>query len=206
MIPGQTSGQGESWMALAGLTVPPLPFLVGEMKAYTLGYEDMLGHLCLHLTSHVNMVDFARLIWVADIISFAERFVSTIDWERVQRQSPFVLDTLSLLHFATPLSDELLNTAPIKIGPPPEGIGVEYQGWPRIWGEGWRSKGYCRVLGDTLLPSEWWLRMRYQLGSTRPLFWYRWLHHPFYVLRPMLRELMKRLVNSFALQEVLCSN
>jgi hypothetical protein len=206
MVPGQITGQGESWMALAGLTVPPLPFLLGEMKAYTLGYEDMLGHLCLHLTSHVNMVDFARLIWVADIVSFAERFVSAIDWERVQRQSPFVLDTLSLLHCTTPLSDELLSAAPIKIGPAPEGIGVEYQGWPQTWGKGWRSNGYCRVLRDTLFPSEWWLRMRYQLGSTRPLFWYRWLHHPFYILGLMLRELVKGLVNSFSMQEVLCSH
>ena len=206
MIPGQISGQGESWMALAGLTVPPLPFLLGELTAYALGYEDMLGHLCLHLTSHVNMVDFARLIWVADIVSFAERFVSAIDWERVQRQCPFVLDTLSLLHFTTPLSDDLLSVAPIKIGPAPGGIGVEYQGWPRTWGEGWRSKGYCRVLRDTLFPSEWWLRMRYQLGSTRPLFWYRWLHHPLYILRPMQRELVKRLVNLFSMEEVLCSH
>ena len=176
------------------------------MKAYTLGCEDMLGHLCLHLTSHVNMVDFARLIWVADIVSFAERFVSAIDWERVQRQCPFVLDTLSLLHFTTPLSDDLLSVAPIKIGPAPGGIGVEYQGWPRTWGEGWRSRGYCRVLRDTLFPSEWWLRMRYQLGSTRPLFWYRWLHHPLYILRPMQRELVKRLVNLFSMEEVLCSH
>jgi len=174
---------------LADLTVPPRSFALGDLTAYTLGYEDMLGHLCRHLTSHVNVWDFGRLIWVADIVSFSERFVMEIDWERMRRRHPDVLDTLSLLHFMTPLSDTLLSQAGIQIGRAPQGVGMEYQGWPRI-----RSERGCRqALRDTLFPSEWWLRLRYQLGSRRPLFWYRWVRHPLHILGHVVRVWLERL-------------
>lgn len=175
------------------LTKQPLPFTLQDQTAHTLGYEDMLGYVCHHLVSHVNVWDYARLIWVADVVSFAERFTAEIDWEWVQLQNPAVLDTLSLLHFMTPLSDELLSVAPIKIGRAPQGIGVEYQGWPKTRVADWPARGYRHALRDTLLPSEWWLRLRHKLGSDRPLFWYRWLRHPLYVLGHIIRALLERL-------------
>ncbi len=174
-----------------GLTAPPLPFDLAGQTAYTLGYEDMLGHLCRHLTSHVNAWESGRLIWVADIVSFAEHFVAEIDWEQMRRQRQSVLDTLSLLHFMTPLSDELLREASIRIGHTPRGIGVGYQGWPRTRRADWRERGYRRVLRDTLCPSEWWLRLRYTLGSARPLFWYRWVRHPLYLLGHVVRACLE---------------
>lgn len=167
-----------------GLTVPPRPYALGDLTAYTLGHEDMLAHLCRHLASHVNVWDYARLIWVADVVSLSERFVREIDWERVRRQSPMVLDTLSLLQWMTPLSDELISVAGVQIGCAPHGIGVEYAGWPRVQGA---------RLRDTLFPSEWWLRLRYRLGSARPLFCYRWVRHPLYILGHVARTLLERL-------------
>ena len=168
-----------------------LPFSLDGMTAYTLSYEDMLENVCQHFISHVNVWDYGRLIWVADVVSLAERFVSKIDWERIQRQAPEVLNTLSLLHFMTPLSEELLNQAPIKIGHSPQGVGEEYRGWPQTRRTHWRERGYRRVLRDTLFPSEWWLRLRYKLGSARPLFWYRWIRHPLYILGHAIRALLE---------------
>ncbi len=197
--PSDTSwGVGNAWADLGqaeldGLTRQPLPFALMDLTAHTLGYEDTLGYLGQHLVSHVNVWDYGRLIWVADIVSFAERFAAEIDWEWVQLQNPAVLDTLSLLHFITPLSDELLGVAPIKIGRAPQGVGVEYQGWPRTRMADWPEIGYRRALRNTLLPSEWWLRLRYTLGSERPLFWYRWLRHPLYILGHVMRALLERL-------------
>ncbi|MCP4539161.1 MAG: nucleotidyltransferase family protein [Chloroflexi bacterium] len=165
------------------------PFALIDTTAYTLGYEESLQHLCRHLASHVNVWDFCRLIWVADVVSLTERFASEIDWKRVQRQYPVVLDMLSLFHFMTPLSDELLNRAGVKIGPSPQGIGIEYQGWPCPQEE--RRRSWRRILRDTLFPSEWWLRLRYKLGSHRPLFWYRWVRHPFYILGQAARATLE---------------
>lgn len=177
--------------ALDSLTSPPHPFALADLTAYTLGYEDMLGHVCQHLVSHVNAWESGRLIWVADVVSLAERFTSEIDWERVRRRYPAVLGTLSLLHFMTPLSDELLSQANVQIGPAPGGIGAAYQGWPQARRKSWGERGYGRVLRDTLFPSEWWLRLRYKLGSARPLFWYRWIRHPLYVMGHVVRVFLE---------------
>lgn len=178
---------------LNGLTEPPRPFTLAGVAAYTLGHEDMLGHLCRHLVSHVNVWDFGRLIWVADIVSFAERFASEVDWERLRRRYPAVFDTLSLLHFMTPLSDELIHAADLQIGHAPDGIGIEFKGWPRASRTHWRERGCLRVLRDTLVPSEWWLRLRCNLGSARPLFWYRWVRHPLHILGQVARTLLESL-------------
>jgi hypothetical protein len=178
----------DAWLAL-----DRCPFALDGLTAYTLGYEDMLAHICQHLISHVNVWDYARLIWVADMVGLAERFVSEIDWARVQHQNPAVLDTLSLLHFVTPLSERLLSIAPIPIGHVPQGIGAEYWGWPQAGGVRWRERGYRQVLRDTLVPPEWWLRLRYRRGSTRPLFWYRWFRHPLYILGHIVRAGLERL-------------
>ena len=145
------------------------------------------------MISHINVWDFVRLIWVADLVSLAERFASEIDWARVKRTTPAVLELLSLLHFTTPLSDGLLSQAPINIGRSPQGIGLDYQGWPRVQRSSWQKLGFRRVLRYTLLPSEWWLRLRYSRGSTRPLFWHRWVRHPLYILGHIIRSSLERL-------------
>jgi hypothetical protein len=178
----------QSWPAL-----DPLPFSLDGLTIHTLGHEAMLGHVCQHLISHVNVWDYARLIWVADLVSLAERFASEIDWGQVRRTSPAVLDTLSLLHFSTPLSEELLSQASIRIGRAPRGIGRDYRGWPRVQWRAWRESGFQQGLRQTLFPSEWWLRLRYKRGSTRPLFWYRWVRHPLYIMAHIIRAILERL-------------
>ena len=160
---------------------PLVAFALGELTAYTLPHEEMLWHLCQHLT--IIGQPF-RLIWLADIVGLAERFAPEIDWRRVQRNYPDVLSALSLFHYITPLSAQLRQVAALKNGPVPAGIGQEFQGWPArsIRQQRTRGKSYGRILGDTFWPAEWWLRLYYGLGSFRPLFWYRWLIHPLRVL------------------------
>jgi hypothetical protein len=144
----------------------------------------MLWHLCQHVAYHASIWEPIRLIWVADLVGFSEQFVAEIDWERVARQYPLVLKMLSLFHFMTPLTDTLRRQAAIKIGQSPQGIGREFEGWPRKPLAEQRRKGVCRAIADTFSPSEWWLRLHYGLDSAQPLFWYRWFRHPFYILGP----------------------
>jgi hypothetical protein len=174
-----------------GLTTLPRSLPALGCTASTLGFEDMLGHLCQHLLSHINVWDYGRLIWVADVVSLAERFASEINWDHVRRQYPDVLNTLAVLHFATPLSQELLTEAGVKVGHVPKGIGVEYQGWPQVRLQEWGHRGHSRVLCDTLFPSEWWLRLHYKLGSMRPLVWFRSVRHPLHILGHVGRTLLE---------------
>ena len=170
-------------MAFADLTSAPLPFAVDEETiAYTLGYEDMLWHLCQHVAYHANVWEPIRLIWVTDIIGFSERFAAQIDWAKVADKYPLVLKMLSLFHFITPLSDQLRRLAPLKIGHRPDGIGEEFRGWPRTSLRHQHAKGYQQILTDTFLPSEWWLRLHYGLDSAESLAWYRGIRHPFHIL------------------------
>jgi len=166
-------------MAVEDLSGTPLTFSINDLTTCTLGYEDMLWHLCQHFSL---MGQPLRLIWVADIAGFAERFAAEIDWARLERQYPLVLSTLSLLHFITPLSPALLEQIPLKIGPAPPGVGLEFQGWPRSSLSAQQFKGYRQILRDTFYPPEWWLRLYYGLGAVRSSFWYRWLIHPWRIL------------------------
>jgi hypothetical protein len=171
-------------MTFDDLTSAPLAFQLGDTSAQTLGGEDMLWHLCQHVAYHASIWEPIRLIWVADIVGFAEKFVDETDWARVARHYPLVLNMLSLFHFVTPLSARLRQRAAIKIGRPPQGVGQEFEGWPRIPLARQRDKGFRRILYDTFVPSEWWLRLHYGLNSAQSLFWYRWVKHPLYILGP----------------------
>jgi len=168
-------------MTTADLTAEPLPFTIEGVSAYALGYEDMLWHLCQHVSYHAKVPEPIRWIWIADIVGFANRFALQIDWQRVQTDYPLILKTLSLFHFVSPLSDTLLRHAPIKIGQAPQGIGQEFIGWPRFTIRQQRKKSRYHLLKDSFLPSEWWLRLHYEMDSVQPLWWYRWIRHPMYL-------------------------
>ena len=180
-------------MGLADLTVAPLHFSVNGQMAQTLGGADMLWHLGQHFIYHLNVAEPMRFIWIADLVGFAEQYAADIDWARVADQQPTILNVLSLLHFAAPLSDELRRRAGIELGREPSGIGRDFAGWPRAPLAQQRAKGYRRLLADTFLPGEWWLRLHYGLGSTRSLFWTRWVRHPFNIGSCLWRVLRERL-------------
>ncbi len=169
---------------MGDLTSTPLPFLLGEdgPTAYTLGYEDMLWHLCQHMIQDASVFTATRFIWIADIVSFAERFVNEIDWDGIRRRYPLILNILSLLQFVTPLSGKLRRRARIPGGDAPRGIGKDFRGWPRSSLSSQRDKGYWRILRDTFLPPEWWLRLHYGLSSAQRILWYRWGQHPLEIL------------------------
>jgi len=164
------------------------------VTAYALDYEEMLWHICQHMIQGANVFSGTRLIWVADIVSFAEKFIAKINWEKVKKQYPLILNVLSLVHFMTPLSASLQAQASLKIGHEPQGIGVDFQGWPRSSLSAQRHKGYWRILQDSFFPSEWWLRLHYGLESESSLFWYRWVRHPLDILgwiKQLLGERMR---------------
>jgi hypothetical protein len=169
------------------------PFVLGDFTAYTLGHQDMLTHLCQHLRSHVNVWDFCRLIWVADVVGYAERFAAEVDWDDIGRHRPDIIGLLSLLHHTTPLSEKLLSRAGIRVGKEPSGLGVDFQGWPRVRPGEWRQRGVRWMLHETLFPSEWWLRLRYNLGSTRAILLARWVRHPLHILAQIVRALLEHL-------------
>jgi hypothetical protein len=168
-------------------------FDLEDGTAQTLSLEKLLWHLCWHLGSHVNVWDSARLIWMADIVGLAERYVAEIDWGQMQRTAPLVGRTLSLLHHITPLSESVLECTGIDPDRRPQGVGQPFAGWPRVSFREGLQDGRRRFLRETLVPSEWWLHLHYGVGSNQSLFWVRWLRHPLETGARLLRAPLQRL-------------
>jgi hypothetical protein len=155
-------------------------FTLHGRRAYTLGHEDMLYHLCRHLAERSALL---RLIWVADVEGYAARFGDEIDWERLARRCPFVVNTLSLLHLVSPLPREL-GRRPIPPPPVTQGVGVGFKPLAATL----RSNHLAEAWRDLLCPSEWWLRLYYGIDPTTSLFWYRWVRHPVHLGRWLARR------------------
>jgi hypothetical protein len=177
-------GSSPILMGLDNLTSAPLAFTLGSggPAARNLGYEDAMWYLCQHLMESTNVFSSVGLIWVSDVVSFAERYINQIDWVKVTRQYPLVLSTLSLLHFLTPLSDSLVTRAGITLGREPPGMWDDFRKWPRTSPEAMTGKGYFRTLHAALFPSEWWVRLYFAIGSAEPLSPRRRIQHLMYLL------------------------
>lgn len=171
-------------MTLETIHALPLQFECAGVPISTLGPEDMLLHLCEHLAYHASIWEPIRFIWLADVVGFAEKFVDQIDWDFVRRRYAIVVRQLSLFHHVCPLSEQLVRASRVKLGPPPQGIGEEFAGWPRYLRSDLKGKPPREILRATFFPSEWWLRLHYRLDSVQPLLLYRWFFHPFYILGP----------------------
>lgn len=159
---------------------PPLPFNLNGLTAYTLGYEEMLWHLCCHAGQIISQS--VRLIWVVDVVGFAEHFMAEINWDLIRRDYPLVLSTLTQFHFLTPLSERLQRAAGLDIGRPPQGVGLDFQGWPRYPLAQQRHKSRRQIITDSFWPSEWWLGLYYGLRHKPALLWYRWVGHPLRIM------------------------
>ena len=144
-------------------------FDVDGRKALTLEPHEMLWHLCRHM---VGLWHPYRLMWVADIIGYAERFVDELDWPYMRKMHPFVLSTLSLMHDVTPLPESLLRQTGVSVGGLRRHVCEDYRGWPRatvLVCDGWARR--LEFLSRTIRPPDWWLRLNYGLGTTPMRAW-----------------------------------
>ena len=113
-----------------------------------------------------------RLIWIADILSFSDRFVHEIDWTRVARRYPFVMNALPLIHCLVPLPELVRQRSGVTLVSPPGGLGEAYQGWPETKALVWDGvSGRLQFLKRSLFPPEWWLRFCYEAGTGRVRLW-----------------------------------
>jgi hypothetical protein len=172
------------------------PFTLGEFPVYTLRNEIMLWHLCQHLVVHADVFTRLRLIWIADIVGFAERFAREIDWEEVRGEWSIVQAVLSLIDTVTPLSEDLRKTVGVRAVRTTTETWGDFAGWPRtsVAAQRLGGKSWAKILRDTLFPPGWWLRLHYGLDSSHPLALHRWARHPLEILSwttHLLRERAK---------------
>ncbi|HNR39427.1 MAG TPA: nucleotidyltransferase family protein [Acidobacteriota bacterium] len=173
----------------------PVP-LPGGADVRTLGHEAMLLHLCWHLVNIRHLADQVirpRLIWIADIVSYAEGYAEDIDWAALCARRPFIRSTLALLHQLIPLSAGLRDRLGVReAGRRPRGVGEGYRGWPtRPLASPDRDR-LSLFLWDTFHPPEWWLRLHYGLGPEGSLLWTRWFRHPGRIVGGVAHKLIRQ--------------
>ena len=99
-----------------------------------------------------------QVIWMADVVGFAETFLSAIDWARVRRLYPFVLSALSLYQCLGAIPDRVLDAAGVEVGTPPRGIGQDYRRWSAVRAGTWDSlTGRLRFVERTTQSATYYL-------------------------------------------------
>jgi hypothetical protein len=131
----------------------------------------MLTHLCAHALEPSEQV---RLIAVCDVVGYAGRYASAIDWTFLRRRRPRVVNALALMHYITPLPASLETLRPAEPSKPPSGVG---RGLVPLNVALRRDRGARRIARELLYPPEWWMRAYYAVPLHRSLAAARWSRH-----------------------------
>lgn len=159
-------------LRLGSLSQPPRECMIGGRRLRSLGHVDMLVHLSRHVLEPRQQT---RLLNVADLVGYAAKYASEIDWDFLRQRQPHVVNTLALMHFVTALPEALRALRPAESLGAPRGVG---RGLTPLSSLEIRRRGVGRALGDLLYPPEWWLRLYYGVPPHRSLFAVRWQRHP----------------------------
>ncbi|MFH1152861.1 MAG: nucleotidyltransferase family protein [Pseudomonadota bacterium] len=164
-------------LELDTVTSPRISFAIGSQEAFTLGYEEMLLHLCHHLITPGQAI---KLISVADIVGFVTRYTDRIDWKTVHQKHRFVINTLIMLDLLLPFSHEVRQMAGLEPSGLKSQIGIDYTGWPNtpFSQAGQSENGYWTLFYNSMAAPEWWLRLRYGYGPQYPIGFCRYGIHP----------------------------
>lgn len=166
-------------LTVNSLSESPRPFALDDRTAYTLGHVDMLRHLCHHALepAHDGLI---RLISVVDMLRYSCLFINQIDWERIKREYPFVLNTMKCIHYVVPLPGALHAVIPPPEVPSPAGAGETVQSLNTLIQCG---LSYGTILKELFKPPVWWLHAAYAKSPESSLYSVRFIRHPMRVAR-----------------------
>jgi hypothetical protein len=150
-------------LRLERLSQPPRELVLPRWTLRAFGHVDMLVHLSWHV---LEPRDRTRLIAVADLVGYAARHASEIDWDFMRTRHPRVVNALSLMHYVTPLPEPLRTMRPPEALGPPGGVG---RGFIPLGSAFVRGRDPRVALRQLLYPPEWWMRAYYGVPVGRPL-------------------------------------
>lgn len=168
-----------SSIAMGNLTEPAQPFALDGAVAATLGHVDTLRHLTHHLLEP-SWDGGIRLIGIVDLFRYAAVFHDRIEWPRLEKEYPFVLNALSCFHHVIPLPPVLARFAPASTAPIPDRVGEAMRPLRSILGQ---RRPSVAVLRELFNPPDWWLHAYYGVNAGRSLFPVRVFRHPWRMAR-----------------------
>ncbi len=155
-----------------------LSFALNGSTAHTFGNEEMLWYLYQHGFCMPLSYDRYKIINAADVISLVEKNFENLDWEKIRAIYPEVLNVLPLFHYLTPWQKQIAERIMSRNASRPAGAGRPFQGWPQLRLREQLGKGFWKILHDTFLPAEWWLKMYYGSSGRFSCYWHRFITHP----------------------------
>ncbi len=156
-------------------------FACDGITVHTLSLEDMLDHL-FHHGFHTPLIQEPfKLISMADIVSLVEEKVDEIDWNKINRQMPELFNALPSFHYVSPFTKRVLEKIPPISGKAPTGIGLHFNGWPRLRIAQLKEKGIWHILQSTFSPSRWWIQMYYTPKNRASLIRCLLVTHPAHI-------------------------
>ncbi len=155
-----------------------LEFTVNDTVLRTLSLEETLWYVYLHGFQPPLTYEPFRLMHVADMVTLVERYLGSIDWQRVDRESPILVNVLSRFHYLTPWSEAVMNSLWSELGKAPSATGIPYQGWPAKKNGESDSVEYFRLLRETLWPGQWWVQVYYGYIGGMNYWKVRFFIHP----------------------------
>ena len=150
-----------------------IPVDAGSTGAITLNHEETLHYLYQHGLRAPLTYEPYKLINVADIVGFIEKYGQELDWNGIKINYPLLYRALPLLHYVTPWNPDKL---PAQIEVPTSRAALEphgFQGWPHNRLKEFKSQGQSmpHVLWSTFLPPKWWLGVYYGAQSFLDCIW-----------------------------------
>jgi hypothetical protein len=161
-----------------------------EIELETLGHKQMLHQLCRHLQGR-HPGSRLKLINVADIVLYSEKYLDSIDWREITDRYPHVSNTLKCLHLIMPLSTALqqkiggVNDAQV------EGVG---EIMPILKDIVYEKMPLTAKLRALLLPPDWWLHLFYDVPPGRSLFFVKLWRHPVALVPFFGRRIVSRIL------------
>lgn len=170
---------------------PKQMFKIEGQLFHTLGHIDMLRHLCLHTFTRTETV---RLIGVTDMLRYALRFSNDVDWGRIQKDYPFVLNALRCLHPLVGMPSALHDLAPPPVKPM-AGVG---KGMMPLQETMRRKDGFAVKMKLLFWPPQWWTHVFYNVSPEKSLLFTRTVRHPLLLMNWSIKKNWHRLADKVA--------
>jgi len=176
------SGDVDHSITLHNLAEPLQTFEIDGRTAHAFNHTDMLHHLCHHTFEPADVV---KLGSVVDFVGYANKYVAEIDWHRLDKNYPFIINALQCVHFLTPLPEALGKQISIPECAPPDGLGL---GFIPLSDLAERPLSKASKLKHLLQPSDWWMHIFYNVSPTKSLMSTRLVHHPIQLAKWLIRR------------------
>ncbi len=136
-------------------------FRINTTTAQTLSLEETLWYVYLHGFQAPLTYEPFRLIHAADLVSLVEKYSEELDQQILTKKWPAATNILSRFHSITPLQEQVISRFNLPVKKHLHDAGQPYQGWPQQRFKKTKLHKLPQLVGDTFLPSRWWIQLYY---------------------------------------------